>query len=78
MFCLFCLFQIDHWITFSDSQLTKGNVEKSLQLLNEALLNCSYLVSDRLTIADLAMFDKLSRKRWRDGQSKGYIYIKQI
>lgn len=34
--------------------------ETGLSHLNDALLNCSYLVSDRLTIADLAVFDKLS------------------
>jgi glutathione S-transferase len=52
---------MDHWITFSDNELVKDPSEKSFEYLNKALLNSSYLVSDRLTIADLAMFDKLSR-----------------
>ena len=49
--------QIDHWLTFSLS--FDDNVDASIQYLNKSLASLTYLVSNKLTIADLAVFNEL-------------------
>ncbi|CRL04183.1 CLUMA_CG017290, isoform A [Clunio marinus] len=50
--------QIDHWLTYSFG----GNINESLQYLDNSLSSLTYLVSNNLTIADLAVFGEIFPK----------------
>lgn len=53
--------QIDHWLTFS---LTLGqNIPSTLSYMQKCLSPLTYLVANRLTIADLAVFAELYRNQ---------------
>lgn len=49
--------QIDQWLTFS--LCITGNLKESLDKLQTSLTSITYLVGNRLTIADLAVFNEL-------------------
>lgn len=49
--------QVDHWLTFSLTFQT--NVQSKLEYLQKCLAPLTYLVSNKLTIADLAVFNEL-------------------
>lgn len=51
--------EVDFWLGFAESNLQKPSVE-CLQKLEQTLKLSSYLVGNRLTVADLAVFDKLA------------------
>lgn len=49
--------QVDHWLTFS---LTfQSNVQSKLDYLQKSLAPLTYLVSNKLTIADLSVFNEI-------------------
>lgn len=49
--------QVDHWLTFS---LTSAeNLTKSVTYLNQCLAPLTFLVANKLTIADLAVFNEI-------------------
>lgn len=49
--------QIDHWLTYS---LISGNdLNQTLHYLNKCLAPLTYLVANKLTIADLAVFNEI-------------------
>lgn len=66
--CVFERTEVDHWLGFAESSLQKPTTE-SLQRLEDTLKMSSYLVGNRLTVADLAVFDKLA------GMKFGYSYL---
>jgi len=51
--------EVDYWLGFAESDLQKPTIE-CLQKLEKTLKLSSYLVGNRLTVADLAVFDKLA------------------
>lgn len=49
--------QVDHWLTFS---LTfRNNKESNIAILNKSLAPITFLVANKLTIADLAIFNEI-------------------
>jgi bifunctional glutamyl/prolyl-tRNA synthetase len=50
--------QIDHWLTYCLNE----DVEGSIEYLNKSLAPLTYLVANKLTIADLAVFNELYAK----------------
>lgn len=48
--------QIDHWLTFC---LNSDSSSDAIQYLNKSLASVTYLVSNKLTIADLAVFNEI-------------------
>lgn len=49
--------QIDHWLTFSTTM--SNDLKSSIEYLNKRLIPLTYLVSNNLTIADLAVFSEI-------------------
>jgi hypothetical protein len=54
--------QMDHWLCFGDKHL-KPPTQKSLNALNQSLKDKSYLVGEQLSIADLAVYEKMKSKQ---------------
>ncbi|ODM95546.1 Bifunctional glutamate/proline--tRNA ligase [Orchesella cincta] len=54
--------EVDYWLGFAESQLVKPTAE-NLQKLDGILKLSSFLVGNQLTVADLAVFDKLAGRR---------------
>lgn len=51
--------EVDYWLAFADAHLQQPTAE-NLSKLDGTLKLSSYLVGNRLTVADLAVFDKLA------------------
>lgn len=51
--------EVDFWLGFAETNLQKPTTE-CLEKLEKTLKLSSYLVGNRLTVADLAVFDKLA------------------
>lgn len=52
--------QIDHWLTYCLNY--DANIDAAIQYLNKCLAPLTYLVSNKLTIADLAVFNEFFAK----------------
>jgi len=50
---------VDMWMDFAEEDLASEDFEEALRHLEEMLADRSFLVADTLTIADLAVFDRL-------------------
>jgi bifunctional glutamyl/prolyl-tRNA synthetase len=52
--------QIDHWLTYTLNY--DANIDDAIQYLNKCLAPITYLVANKLTIADLAVFNEFFAK----------------
>lgn len=52
--------QVDHWLTYSLN--CRGDINSAIEYLNKSLASLTYLVANKSTIADFAVFNELFAK----------------